>query len=35
MTGAGGTLSLRTKIGFGVCDIGGNLFVTIMGFYVF
>ena len=28
-------LSLKTKLGFGVCDIGGNLFVTIMGFYVF
>ncbi len=27
-------LSLKTKVGFGVCDIGGNLFVTIMGFYV-
>ena len=26
-------LSLRTKLGFGVCDVGGNLFVTIMGFY--
>lgn len=28
-------LSLKTKLGFGVCDIGGNLFVTLMGFYVF
>ncbi len=27
-------LSLRTKLGFGVCDLGGNLFVTIMGFYI-
>ena len=27
-------LSLKTKLGFGVCDVGGNLFVTIMGFYV-
>ena len=27
-------LSLKTKLGFGVCDMGGNLFVTIMGFYV-
>ncbi len=28
-------LSLKTKLGFGVCDVGGNLFVTIMGFYIF
>lgn len=27
-------LSLKTKLGFGVCDVGGNLFVTIMGFYI-
>jgi len=27
-------LSLRTKLGFGICDVGGNLFVTIMGFYI-
>ncbi len=27
-------LSLKTKLGFGVCDLGGNLFVTIMGFYI-
>ncbi len=27
-------LSLKTKLGFGVCDVGGNLFVTVMGFYV-
>ena len=28
------TLSLGTKLGFGVCDLGGNLFFTIMGFYL-
>ncbi len=28
------SLSLRTKLGFGVCDLGGNLFFTIMGFYL-
>jgi GPH family glycoside/pentoside/hexuronide:cation symporter len=27
-------LSLGTKLGFGVCDLGGNLFFTIMGFYL-
>jgi len=27
-------LSLRTKLGFGICDLGGNLFFTIMGFYL-
>jgi GPH family glycoside/pentoside/hexuronide:cation symporter len=27
-------LSLKTKLGFGVCDLGGNLFFTIMGFYI-
>jgi len=27
-------LSLKTKLGFGVCDLGGNLFFTIMGFYL-
>jgi GPH family glycoside/pentoside/hexuronide:cation symporter len=27
-------LSLKTKLGFGICDLGGNLFVTIMGFYI-
>jgi len=26
-------LSLRTKLGFGVCDLGGNLFFTAMGFW--
>ncbi len=26
-------LSLRTKLGFGVGDLGGNLFFTAMGFY--
>ncbi|MCX7023825.1 MAG: MFS transporter [Spirochaetes bacterium] len=27
-------LSLRLKLGFGICDLGGNLFFTILGFYV-
>lgn len=27
-------LSMRTKLGFGVCDLGGNLFFTMMGFYL-
>ena len=27
-------LSLRTKLGFGVGDLGGNLFFTMMGFYL-
>jgi glycoside/pentoside/hexuronide:cation symporter, GPH family len=27
-------LSLGTKLGFGICDLGGNLFFTIMGFYI-
>lgn len=31
---AGGKLSLGTKLGFGICDLGGNLFFTIMGFYL-
>ena len=31
---AKGPLSLKTKLGFGVCDLGGNLFFTIMGFYL-
>jgi len=26
-------LSLKTKLGFGVCDMGGNLFFTAMGFW--
>jgi glycoside/pentoside/hexuronide:cation symporter, GPH family len=26
-------LSLGTKLGFGVCDLGGNLFFTAMGFW--
>jgi len=30
----GKRLSLGTKLGFGVCDLGGNLFFTIMGFYL-
>jgi len=31
MTGT--RLKLRTKLGFGVCDLGGNLFFTAMGFW--
>ncbi len=31
---AGKGLSLGTKLGFGVCDLGGNLFFTMMGFYL-
>jgi len=31
---AHGKLSLKTKLGFGICDLGGNLFFTIMGFYL-
>ena len=31
-TGAG--LSLRTKMGYGVGDVGGNLFFTIVGFWL-
>ena len=27
-------LSLKTKLGFGICDLGGNLFFTMMGFYL-
>jgi glycoside/pentoside/hexuronide:cation symporter, GPH family len=27
-------LSLRTKLGFGICDLGGNLFFTMIGFYL-
>jgi glycoside/pentoside/hexuronide:cation symporter, GPH family len=27
-------LSLKTKLGFGITDLGGNLFFTIMGFYL-
>ena len=27
-------LSTKVKIGFGICDLGGNLFFTIMGFYL-
>ncbi len=26
-------LSVKTKLGFGVCDLGGNLFFTAMGFW--
>ena len=33
MAAAGG-LSLRTKMGYGVGDVGGNLFFTIMGFWL-
>lgn len=28
-----GRLSVRTKLGYGVCDLGGNLFFTAMGFW--
>ncbi len=28
-----GKLPLKTKLGFGVYDLGGNLFFTVMGFY--
>ena len=27
-------LSLKPELGYGVCDLGGNLFVTIMGFSI-
>ncbi len=27
-------LSLRVKLGFGICDLGGNLFFTLIGFYL-
>jgi len=27
-------LGLRIKLGFGVCDLGGNLFFTMMGFHL-
>ncbi|MBL8968820.1 MAG: MFS transporter [Spirochaetaceae bacterium] len=30
---AGAGLSLRTKLGFGIGDLGGNLFFTAMGFW--
>lgn len=29
-----GKLSVWTKLGFGICDLGGNLFFTLMGFYL-
>ena len=28
------TITLRTKLGFGIGDLGGNLFFTIIGFYL-
>jgi glycoside/pentoside/hexuronide:cation symporter, GPH family len=28
-----GKLAVRTKLGFGVADLGGNLFFTAMGFW--
>jgi glycoside/pentoside/hexuronide:cation symporter, GPH family len=34
MNAASRTLSVKTKLGFGVCDLGGNLFFTMMGFYL-
>lgn len=27
-------LSLKTKVSYGICDLGGNLFFTVMGFYL-
>jgi len=30
----GDRLSLKTRLGYGVCDLGGNLFFTMMGFYL-
>jgi glycoside/pentoside/hexuronide:cation symporter, GPH family len=27
-------LTLKVKLGFGVCDLGGNLFFTLIGFYL-
>jgi GPH family glycoside/pentoside/hexuronide:cation symporter len=30
---SGAKLPIRTKLGFGVCDLGGNLFFTAMGFW--
>ncbi|MDA8426834.1 MAG: MFS transporter [Treponema sp.] len=32
-TDRSGRLSLGTKLGFGVCDLGGNLFFTALGFW--
>jgi glycoside/pentoside/hexuronide:cation symporter, GPH family len=29
-----GKLPFWTKLGFGICDLGGNLFFTMMGFYL-
>jgi len=29
-----GKLSIGTKLGFGVCDVGGNLFFTVTGFWL-
>jgi glycoside/pentoside/hexuronide:cation symporter, GPH family len=29
-----GKLPFGTKLGFGICDLGGNLFFTMMGFYL-
>ena len=29
-----GKLPFLTKLGFGICDLGGNLFFTMMGFYL-
>jgi Na+/melibiose symporter-like transporter len=30
---AAARLSIGTKLGFGVCDLGGNLFFTALGFF--
>jgi glycoside/pentoside/hexuronide:cation symporter, GPH family len=29
-----GKLTVWTKLGFGICDLGGNLFFTLVGFYL-
>jgi glycoside/pentoside/hexuronide:cation symporter, GPH family len=33
MSASSGKLSVGTKLGYGVCDLGGNLFFTAMGFW--
>ena len=33
LAGDSGKLPLRVKLGFGIGDLGGNLFFTAMGFY--
>ena len=29
-----GKLSVRLKLGYGICDVGGNLFFTVIGFWL-